>query len=350
MRIRENPTYIAQLRKIRGLDFLSGKTILIAGAGGMLGSCLADAILLWNQEQERRCRVIAMGRNESRLREWFGEALEDPDFLAAEHDVCRTLSELREPVDYVIHAASNADPANMAKYPVETLLANVLGTENLMEYGIAHGMKRFLYISSGEAYGQPDEELHDFVEDYCGPVDLKNPRTCYPEGKRAAEALCQSYRSQYGADLAIVRPCHLFGPTMSKRDSRAAAEFLWRGSRGQDIVLKSAGTTERSHCYVVDAVNALLAVLERGENGEAYNIADRRYQMTVRAFAEEAARAGGSRVLFQEAGSQEKKGYLKIGRQVLNSAKLENLGWSPLEITADAIGDTVRIMREADDI
>ena len=209
-------------------------------------------------------------------------------------------------------------------------------------------MERFLYVSSGEAYGQPDGELHAFWEDYCGPVDLKNPRSCYPEGKRAAEVLCQSYGSQYGAQVVIVRPCHLFGPTMAQKDSRAAAEFFWRGARGQDILLKSAGTTERSHCYVVDAVDALLTVLARGEAGSVYNIADRRYQMTVRELAEKAAAAGGSRVIFQEAGNQEKKKYLAVSRQVLDSARLEKLGWKPLAGTENAIEDTITILREAE--
>lgn len=84
---------------------------------------------------------------------------------------------------------------------------------------------------------------------------------------------------------------------MSRSDSRAVAEFLWAAAEGRDIVLKSDGLKERSHCYVADAVQGLLAALEKGESGQAYNIADRRYQMTIRAFAEQAAEAGGCRVV-----------------------------------------------------
>lgn len=234
----------------------------------------------------------------------------------------------------------------MAKYPADTLLANVLGTKNLLEYGLAQGMERFLFVSSGEAYGQPDENQDDFVEGYCGPLDLTSPRSCYPEGKRAAEVLCQSYRSQFGADVVIVRPCHLFGPTMSRSDSRAVAEFLWAAAEGRDIVLKSDGLKERSHCYVADAVQGLLAALEKGESGQAYNIADRRYQMTIRAFAEQAAEAGGCRVVFDLPSDMESRGYSRVSRQVLDAGKLEGLGWKPGYSIENGVAEAIRILRE----
>ena len=269
MKLLENQEYINSIEAIKKVGFLSGKSVLISGATGMLGSCLVDAVMVWNRQQKEPCRVVAVGRNLEKARERFAPFWNKKNFIFIQQDVCNPLNSFSEHVDFIIHAASNADPVNMAKYPVDTLLANVLGTKNLMEYGLAHGMKRFLYVSSGEIYGQPNENQDDFTEGYCGPLDLSNSRSCYPEGKRAAEVLCQSYRSQFGADVVIVRPCHLFGPTMSRQDSRAVAEFLWSAAEGRDIVLKSDGLRERSHCYVMDAVQGLLVVLEKGLSGEA---------------------------------------------------------------------------------
>lgn len=346
MRLTENREYLAQLRSISNLEFLGGKTVLITGASGMLGSCLVDTIMLCNREKRIGCKVIALGRTEQKLKERFHDYIEDSDFEYIVLDVCKPLDKMPERVDYIIHAASNADPVNMAKYPVDTLLANVIGTKNLMEYGLAHGMKRFLFVSSGEVYGQPNEDQDDFTEDYCGPLDLSSPRSCYPEGKRVAEVLCQSYASQYGADVVIVRPCHLFGPTMSRSDSRAVAEFIWSAVDGRDIVLKSNGKKERSHCYVVDAVQGLLTALENGASGEAYNIADKRYQMTIREFAERAAKAGGCKLVFELPSDVESRGYSKIARYVLYAGKLGRIGWKPCYFIQDGIMESIQILHQ----
>lgn len=345
MRLTENPEYMEQLRSVEGLDFLAGKTVLITGASGMLGSCLVDVIMLWNRERGLSCKVIALGRDRQKLEDRFRDYGGRQDHAYIVQDICRPLENISVTADYIIHAASNADPANMAEYPVDTLLANVIGTKNLMEYGLGHGMKRFMFVSSGEVYGQPNGRRDDFTEDHCGPIDLSSPRSCYPEGKRAAEVLCQSYASQYGADVVIVRPCHLFGPTMSRSDSRAAAQFIWNAADGTGIVMKSDGQKERSHCYVVDAVSAILLVLKEGGPGNAYNIADKRYQMTIREFAGMAAKAGGCRLRIEVPDETEKKGYAQIPRQVLDAEKLKTLGWEPGAGPSSHIGKTVDILR-----
>lgn len=344
MNLLDSKIYRSSLERLcaeADLDFLQGKTVLVSGASGMLGSCLVDLLSIWNECRSIPCRIAALSRNLDAAKERFGLVWDMEWFSFYAQDVCAPLGSLPEHIDYIIHAASNADPVSMAKYPVDTLMANVLGTKNLLDYGMAHGMKRFLFVSSGEVYGQPNANLDDFAEDYCGPVDLSNPRTCYPEGKRAAEVLCQSYISQYGVDAVIARPCHLFGPTMTARDSRATSEFLRKASASENIELKSAGTLERSHCYVVDAAAALLIVLGRGVCGQAYNIADRRYQMTVREFAEQAAEAGGCRVVYQRPTETELAGYSKVSRMVLDAAKLEQRGWRPE--TVEAFWETVMI-------
>ena len=324
------------------LEKLNGQTVMVTGATGMIGSCLVDMLCHWN-----RCggnvRIVATSRNVSRLQDRFGAENDRLQFV--QWDVEEIMG-ADITVDYIIHSASNADPVSYANYPVQTLLANVLGVNTLLDFGRHHGLKRILYVSSGEMYGQPDENFSDFVEGYCGPVDYSSARACYPAGKRSAEVLCQSYIKQYDMDAVIVRPCHIFGPTMTRSDSRAASEFLRNAAAGKPIVLKSAGLVERSHCYVADAAAAILLTMLKGEKGSAYNIADPDYRMTIRVFAEKAAQAGGYQVIYADPSDAEKAGYSPVSRAVLNSDKLQNLGWHPNHQDFSAIELTVNILRE----
>lgn len=343
-------TYRSSIEKMLeaiDLSALRGKSILITGATGMIGSCLVDALMQWNHRQENPCQVIAAGRNAAKAQHRFASVWNKPCFSFWAFDINEPLAgDAPGKVDYIVHAASNADPINFAKYPVDTLLANVNGTHTLLQYGKSHGMKRFLYVSSGEMYGQPNANYDDFVEDYSGPIDHSSARACYPTGKRAGEVLCQAYASQYGTDVVIVRPCHVFGPTMTKTDSRASSEFLRSAVEGKDIILKSAGAVERSHCYVVDAVQGILLVMTEGKSGEAYNIADEAYKMRIRDFAQKAAQAGGGCVRFESPSDAEAKGYSKVGRSVLSASKLIALGWRTPGNARDAIQETVQIIRE----
>ena len=251
------------------------------------------------------------------------------------------------PADYIIHAASNANPYMFRNYPVDTLLANVTGTYFFLEYARAHKSKRFLYVSSGEMYGQPDESVTDgFSEGYCGRVDYADPRSCYPSGKRAAETLCQCHIAQYGTEAVIVRPCHCYGPTQTSSDNRAISEFIRDAVEGKDIVMKSEGLLERTHCYVLDAVQGMYLVLLCAPNGEAYNIADNESDVSIRTLAETIAAAGGAKVVIDLPDEAMKGAFSKVSRQILRGDKLRALGWKPMWHLKDGAQSTVDILKK----
>ena len=300
---------------------LSGANILVTGATGLIGGCFVETLMM---NPRRDYQVYASGRNEERAKARFKDFAANPAFHFVKYDVMQPLqSDVR--FDYIIHAASSANPKAYATHPVEVMKANIEGVAHLMEYGLNHGMKRFLYVSSGEVYGEGDGRV--FTEDYSGYVNPTSPRSCYPSSKRAAETLCVSYAAEYGTDVVIARPCHVYGPYFTEQDNRVYAQFIRNVLRGEDIVMKSTGEQFRSWCYVVDCVSALLYILLKGTNGEAYNIADANSNISIRELAETIAAIGGRKVVIDLPNTDEKRGFNPVTKSVFSTDKLESLGW-----------------------
>ena len=316
-------------------DKLSGCNILVTGATGLIGGCLVESLMM---NPNRDYHVYASGRNEERARKRFAEFAEDKAFHFIQHDVMLPLQSDVD-FDYIIHAASNASPNFFAQKPVEVIKSNIDGVANLMEYGLTHGMKRFLYVSSGEVYGEGDGRV--FTEDYSGYVDCTKPRSCYPTSKRAAETLCVSYAAEYGADVVIARPCHVYGPHFTEQDNRVYAQFIRNVLRGEDIVMKSTGEQFRSWCYVVDCASALLHILLKGGSGEAYNIADANSNISIRELAETIAKIGGKKVVIDVPNADEQKGFNIVTKSIFATDKLELLGWRAQSNMLDGLNHTI---------
>ena len=300
---------------------LSGCNILITGATGLIGSCLVEVLM---SRPEKYYHVYASGRNEERARKRFAEFADDERFHFVKYDVMEPLQSDVE-FQYIIHAASNASPNFFVSNPVEIIKSNILGLSNLFDYGKAHGLRRLLYVSSGEIYGQGDGRI--FTEDYSGYVDITSPRSCYPSSKRAAETLCVSYAQEYGIESVIARPCHVYGPNFTESDNRVYAQFIRNVLAGEDIVMKSTGEQCRSWCYVVDCVNGLLHILLKGENGQAYNIADECSNISIKELAELIAAICGKKVVFDFPADTEKAGFNVVTKSIFSTQKLQSLGW-----------------------
>ena len=302
-------------------DKLTGANILITGATGLIGSTLVEVLM---SNPRRDYHVYASGRNVERARKRYEAYLSSDSFHFLVYDVMQPF-EYDVQFDYVIHAASDASPSAFSKNPVEIIKSNIYGVSHLMDYGIKHGMKRFLYVSSGEIYGEGDGRV--LQEEYSGYVDCMKPRSCYPSSKRTAETLCVSYAYEYGADVVIARPCHVYGPHFTESDNRVYAQFIRNILRGEDIVMKSTGEQFRSWCYSVDCVTALLYVLLKGTSGEAYNIADPTSVLTIRQLAEMVAGIGNRQVVMEIPTETEKASYNPVTKSVFSVNKLNGLGW-----------------------
>lgn len=331
-------TYQADLELSAGSvfsgDLLEGKKVLVTGATGLIGSFAVDVLGLLGSS------VIAAGRRADMLASRFSDSPYSPKL--AEIDLRRgALPE--DSVDYIIHAASNADPASMVADPVGTIETNVIGTLNLLEWAQLHGCRRVLYVSSGEVYGRLDK-AEAFSEGDQGYVDPRQMRSCYPLAKRLTENLCVSWTRQHGMETLSGRLCHTFGPTAKKTDSRASSVFALAAASGEPIVMTGPGTQLRSYMHVADAASGLLTALAVGEPGNSYNVSNPNVVVTVREMAEAFAEAGG--VPFEAAPLPDGLDVTPITRQVLDSSQLLALGWKTGYSMADGARRTVEVLRE----
>ena len=337
---KNHPLYqedLANILQTQGIDQLRGKSILITGATGLIGVCMTDALM-----QYGGIKVYAVGRSAEKAKARLGEHFGNPMFKFIEQDVCAPLDESLK-VDFIIPAASNTHPLAYSQYPVETMFINMKGAEHALKLAVACGAT-VLYPSTVEVYGNAhDQDV--FTEDYTGTLNLATSRACYTESKRSCEALCQSYISEKGAKVKIVRLSRIFGPTMLESDSKASSQFIRKAVAGEDIVLKSKGEQFFSYTYVADAVSAMLHVMINGQNGMAYNISAEDCNVHLKDFAQLCALTAGKDVVFDLPSETEAKGFSIASQAILDNSRIKATGWMPKYDMCDAVQRTVTILK-----
>lgn len=312
------------LAHIPNIDKLRNSSILISGSTGMLCSAVVDVLFYLNVSRDYNIKLYLAGRSKERIDSRY--IMWSYEYSFVEYDANRYVNlEIDYPLDYIIHGASNASPAAYVNEPVETMLANSIGTKVLLDLA-KRKQAKLLYVSSSEIYGKKDNSDSYKENDYRF-IDILNPRSCYPTSKRFAETLCSSYCAEYDIDTVIVRPGHIYGHTIIDKDDRASAQFTRSAVRGENIVMKSLGAQLRSYCFVLDCASATLCVLINGECGRAYNISNPNSLVTIRQMAEAIARAGNVQIIIDAPSSQEVKGYNLMDNSALDSTELERLGW-----------------------
>ena len=301
---------------------LNNRTILISGATGMIGSFLIHVLM----KRPESIRIIALGRNKETAKKRFREYWGIDNFQFISHDINQPLQNIGIS-DYVIHAASNTHPISYASDPIGTIKTNVIGTYHLLNYAVQCSVHRFLFMSSVEIYGENRGDIEYFNEKYCGYIDCNTMRAGYPESKRAGEALCQAYRKANELDIVIARAARTYGPTMLYEDTKAISQFIKNGLEKKDIVLKSEGNQLYSYNYVADSVSGLLTILLKGNDGEAYNISDCNSNYTLKQLASLIANLTGVNIKYEIPSVLEQSGYSKATKALMDSTKLEKLGW-----------------------
>ena len=314
-------------------DKLKDKTVLVTGATGMIGQYLVISLLELNKKYNSNIQILALCRNREKGMDLFKEFFEDHELKLIVQDVTTEI-DLKEPVGFVFHTASPANPKFYSTDPVGTILANTIGTKNALEVARINNAK-FCYISTMEVYGEM-QEVSEIKETEFGAINPLESRSCYPESKRLGENLCVAYHEQYGVDIRIIRPAYTYGPGMSINDSRVQCEFMRKVIHDENIVMKSDGSLRRTYTYVADVISGIFMAVLNGED-IVYNVADAKALISIRQLAETiiASKPGSNSKL--EIKIKTEKGWSSIAPKIMDCSRLKSLGWQPMYKTDEGI-------------
>jgi len=236
---------------------------LISGGAGFIGSHLCARLLHDGHD------VVAVDNLSTGNAENVSHLRDSARFALLQGDVTEPLPEFG-PVDAVFHLASPASPPGYLRRPVETMMANSVGTQRLLDLALAN-RARFLLASTSEAYGDPLE--HPQKESYWGNVNPNGERSCYDEAKRFAEAITFVYWRTNGLDARIIRIFNTYGPHSDPEDGRVVPNFVSQALTGEPLTLYGSGEQTRSLCYVGDLVEGIVkAMFSPNTTGEVFNL------------------------------------------------------------------------------
>ena len=230
---------------------MKGKRVLVTGGAGFIGSHLTGELLKLGHQ------VTVVDNLSSGRLENIEQFKDDPAFRFVKHDVSEPYC---EDFEWIFNLACPASPDAYQTDPIQTTKTSMLGAFNLLGLAKRCGA-RFLQASTSEVYGDP--KVHPQVESYWGNVNPVGIRSCYDEGKRVAETLCNDYRRQNNVDTKIIRIFNTYGPRMRVNDGRVVSNFIVQALLGKDITVYGEGTQTRSFCYVSDLVKGILAMMEK---------------------------------------------------------------------------------------
>jgi len=306
-------------------EFLRNSSILVTGATGLIGSLLVNSIIDANKNFNLNITILALVRNKEKAVKKFGE--ENTCLKYIIQDIIEPIK-YDSKVDFIIHTANTTTSKEFVEKPVETINSIYIGTDNILKFATKYGVKSVVYLSSMEVYGQTNfENVTPLKENEYGYIDILKPRSSYPEAKRLAECLCANYYNEFSTPVKIGRLVQTVGAEVDYNDNRVFAQYARNIVENKDIVLHTKGESTRNMCYVTDAVSAIFKILEKGINGDCYNIANEKTTCSVKEMAEMLCLKYKNVKLKIDLENSNSSYYSPKTRTVLNNEKLKNLGW-----------------------
>ena len=302
------------------MNFLN-KTVFITGGTGFIGTYMIMALLKQN------ATIICYGRNVSKIQEKFG------DSVIAASDFNYT------GIDYVIHAACPTQSSTLWQNPVEVIDTIYSLTKASLDMA-KKNHARYIFLSSMEVYDGLDGKID---ETNTASFNLSNSRTSYPLGKQTAELMVNSYHTEYGVDTCVLRLSNIFGPGLPYEDNRLFNYLIKCCIENRDVVLKTTGEKLHNSCYINDAVNLIIKLLQTATN-ETYNITNEDYCFSINDLAAKTIDILGSKS--QVIHDIDDKYYPPASKHIISGEKLQKMFPTyKLETFENAIKNTAAYLR-----
>jgi UDP-glucuronate decarboxylase len=308
------------------------KKILVTGGAGFLGSHLCDVLV----QQEHH--VLAVDNYFTGSLKNIEHLLDYKNFEVLRQDVCFPLY---VEVDEIYNLACPASPIHYQHDPIQTTKTSILGAYNLLGLAKRTGA-RILQASTSEVYGDPT--IHPQPESYWGNVNPIGPRSCYDEGKRAAETLFFDYHRQHGVRIKVARIFNTYGPRMAINDGRVVSNFVVQALQAQDITVYGQGQQTRSFCYVDDQVRGLMALMNSSDDVTGPINIGNPEEFTILELAQKVIELTGSRskIVYKPLPGddpQQRRPDITLAQSVLN--------WQPTVKLAKGLPKTIDYFRSA---
>ena len=306
-------------------SLLKNSSVFVTGATGLLGSQILLFLDYLNRTENYSMTLIGLIRNEEKAKKVFGNSYQNITFIVG--DVLK-LPEIPQHIDYIIHGASVTSSLDFVSKPVETIDIAINGTLNILRFAKTKNVKSMVYLSSMEVFGITDGKGKVTESDY-GYIDILCTRSSYSESKRLCECLCHSFAKEFTMPVKIARLTQTLGAGIDYNDTRVAAQFARAVIEGHDIVLKTTGATKRPIIYTSDAISAILTILLKGLDAQAYTVANEDTFYTIRETAEMiVSEIANDKIQLVFAVKETAHQYAPDMNLSLDTSLLRSLGWS----------------------
>ena len=271
------------------LKKISNKSLLFTGGGGFLGFYFYHVISKWNKENKKNNIFYTVLDNKMlKKNSWINKIKKNKNINFVYKDINSVSQKFIKSFDIIIHGASIASPTFYRKYPIETMKANIGGLWNILKTYETNNLKKnkikkLIFFSSSEVYGNPDKKNIPTKESYDGNVSFTGPRACYDESKRFGETLVFNYSNIYKFNSVIIRPFNNYGPGMSLNDKRIIPDLMKNVLDNKDMILFSDGAPKRTFCYIADSITSYIKAISKGKNLNAYNIGTSSPEISMKA-------------------------------------------------------------------
>lgn len=305
---------------------LKNKTFLVFGGSGFLGSQLCKALLFMSDKYDLNIKITCVYQTKANLKRSLYKWLQHPNLFVENYDISDKSSFPQLDFNYIIHSASIANPIAYKNNEEKIIKSNIDGTINIINNLDSDNLDKYLYISSGEIYGNLNARNID--ESLFGAINPKNSRSIYPLSKKLAEAYTILKSEIYNLNFNIVRPFHTYGPGMNLNDGKIHSDLITSIINKKNVELFSNGQSIRAFCYISDATRAILNVLFQGQSGEIYNVANSNESIKVIDLCKNIIenQKENLEVIINNHSSYEQSPILA---NIPSSERLESLGWEP---------------------